>query len=256
VIRLANCAAVTDVWQPAVLAVLNRVDNGRFGFRDGQPPARAVAGARTTRLSDGPYYIAGSPKRQDVREDRQGVELRLSLQIVDLVGGLPVEGAFVEIWHCDAFGRYSGYLDNDPDQLPNIPRMVLGRYAPSDSGLSLRGYELTDPDGRVEFVTIYPGAYTPRTRHIHVKVRRPGMRVLTTELYFPPEIDAVVLAQPPYNRRGARFTNQNDLEIYRSKGASGCWPRMMRDGSGYLAELALRVERAAVRPQSSSRTHN
>jgi protocatechuate 3,4-dioxygenase beta subunit len=34
---------------------------------------------------------------------------------------------------------------------------------------------------------VYPGLYTGRTRHIHVKVQPPGGPTLTTQLYFPGE---------------------------------------------------------------------
>jgi protocatechuate 3,4-dioxygenase beta subunit len=32
---------------------------------------------------------------------------------------------------------------------------------------------------------VVPGLYPGRTRHIHVKVQRPGGSILTTQLYFP-----------------------------------------------------------------------
>ena len=39
--------------------------------------------------------------------------------------------------------------------------------------------------GRYRLDTIVPGLYPGRTKHIHVKVQRPGGAVLTTQLFFP-----------------------------------------------------------------------
>ena len=35
----------------------------------------------------------------------------------------------------------------------------------------LRGYQLTNQDGVVHFLTVYPGWYSGRTVHVHVRVR-------------------------------------------------------------------------------------
>jgi protocatechuate 3,4-dioxygenase beta subunit len=73
----------------------------------------------------------------------------------------PVRGAKLEFWQADARGQY----DTD--------------------GYRLRGHQFTDAVGRYRLDTIVPGLYTGRTKHIHVKVQRPGGRVLTTQLFFP-----------------------------------------------------------------------
>jgi protocatechuate 3,4-dioxygenase beta subunit len=75
----------------------------------------------------------------------------------------PVGRALIDVWQCDESGDY----DND--------------------GYRLRGHQLTDAQGRWRLTTVVPGLYAGRTRHIHVKVQRPGAPVLTTQLYFPGE---------------------------------------------------------------------
>jgi protocatechuate 3,4-dioxygenase beta subunit len=72
-------------------------------------------------------------------------------------------GALLDFWHADDRGEY----DN--------------------TGYRLRGHQLADAQGRYHLTTIVPGVYTGRTRHIHVRVRASGGRVLTTQLYFPGE---------------------------------------------------------------------
>ena len=50
-----------------------------------------------------------------------------------------------------------------------------------------RFFAVTDAEGRYRLETNLPPPYMGRPRHIHVKLQRPGGRVLTTQLYFPGE---------------------------------------------------------------------
>ena len=80
--------------------------------------------------------------RQDVREDRVGVQLNLKLRIIRNSNcETHAKCACVNIWHCDKDGNYSGY------NLPNNPGQAGKTY--------LRGYQYTDVNGEVEFVTIF-----------------------------------------------------------------------------------------------------
>lgn len=146
----------------------------------------------------GPFFIDVGLARSDVREDREGVVLRLGLQLVDADGCTPIRDAVVNIWHTDALGGYSGF--------PNQP---LGRDTTGQT--FLRGFQVTDADGRVEFRTIYPGWYTGRTVHIHVRIHLDATTVLVTQLYFDQSITDVVHAALPYVVRGAAdTTNEED----------------------------------------------
>ena len=62
---------------------------------------------------------------------------------------------------------------------------VLGTAGAGARGYTLRGYVLTDAEGRFTIQTIVPGEYPGRTEHIHVKVTPPGGSTLTTQLFFP-----------------------------------------------------------------------
>jgi protocatechuate 3,4-dioxygenase beta subunit len=75
----------------------------------------------------------------------------------------PIPGALVDVWQADDRGEY----DN--------------------AGFRLRGHLFADEQGRYRLETIVPGAYSGRTRHIHVRVQAPNQPVLTTQLYFPGE---------------------------------------------------------------------
>lgn len=94
--------------------------------------------------------------RNDVRESKTGVQLNLKLKIVGAGNCEPMQNVRVNIWHCDKDGLYSGY-----DQTNNK----------GQAGLTyLRGYQITDANGIVNFVTIFPGWYTGRICHIHFQV--------------------------------------------------------------------------------------
>ena len=94
------------------------------------------------------------------------------------INGCPLEGALVDVWQANHFGRYSHGAD------PNT--------APLDPNFQGWGLMTTDADGRYGFKTIKPGAYPLsflggdgwRCRHIHFQVSRPGAEPLTTQMYF------------------------------------------------------------------------
>ena len=76
--------------------------------------------------------------RSDIREDRDGATLRLGVRVRDADECKPIENAVVDIWHCDAEGSYS----------------ARGR-----GENYLRGVQVTNGEGIVEFTTVYPGWY-------------------------------------------------------------------------------------------------
>ena len=63
----------------------------------------------TPEETEGPYYFDVDSIRSDIREDRDGVLLRLALRVRDAKSCEPIENAVVDIWHCDALGSYSGF---------------------------------------------------------------------------------------------------------------------------------------------------
>jgi protocatechuate 3,4-dioxygenase beta subunit len=74
-----------------------------------------------------------------------------------------------------------------------VPHALLDFWHTDDegdydlAGFRFRGHQLSDGAGSYRLETIVPGAYSGRTRHIHVRVQAPGGRLLTTQLYFPGE---------------------------------------------------------------------
>ena len=140
------------------------------------PGAVTAAAAPTAAQPRGPFYPDRVPLDKDndlVRvEGRDGTAAG---EITDLQGrvldpnGEPVDGALVEIWQCDANGRYIHRLDD--------------RRIPRDPNFQGYGRFETTADGRYGFRTIKPVPYPGRAPHIHVAVRVPGSRPLITQMY-------------------------------------------------------------------------
>ena len=133
----------------------------------------AASCAVTPEETAGPYYFDADRIRSDIREDREGARLRLALRVRDAASCSPIADAVVDIWHADAGGAYSGF-----DGARGGARRGAGGMAQSETRY-LRGAQVTNADGIVEFTTIYPGWYPGRTVHIHARstsTRRPSSR--------------------------------------------------------------------------------
>ena len=160
----------------------------------------AASCAVTPQQTEGPYYFDADKIRRDIREDREGTPLRLALRVRDAGSCEPLRDAVVDIWHADAGGAYSGFDGGGG-----------GGGGPGGGGGGaqtasryLRGAQVTNGEGVVEFTTIYPGWYPGRTVHIHVKVHLDAQTVLTTQLYFEDALSDRVYAAQPYAARGRR----------------------------------------------------
>jgi len=137
-------------------------------------PARAAGQVATPQQTEGPFYPTSFPADMDsdlvqVRGQQaraMGTVLHLEGRVLDL-DGKPVDGALVEIWQCDAQGRYHHPAER-------------GRADPAFQGF---GRVSTDAQGRYRFRTIRPAPYSGRTPHIHRKVRLGKHEQLTTQLY-------------------------------------------------------------------------
>jgi protocatechuate 3,4-dioxygenase beta subunit len=194
----------------------------------------------TATMTEGPYYVDEALVRRDIRDGRPGVETLLRLKIADSKTCEAVPGALVDIWHCDAEGNYSASPALGTEQ-----RTSDGHLKPINDDRFLRGRQVANVDGIVEFVTIYPGWYRGRTPHIHMKVRVGEREVATSQMFFAKELSAEIYAAPPYVTKGAAdTTNDNDHVLYSARGGDGAWPKMVRDGERLVGTLTVGVARA------------
>ncbi len=186
----------------------------------------------TPEETEGPYYFDVDSIRSDIREDRQGVPLRLAIRIRDRACE-PLENAAVDIWHCDANGTYSGF--ESASQGGPGGGGPGGGSGPTDEETYLRGAQVTDAGGIVQFTTVYPGWYPGRTVHIHAKVHVNKQTVLTTQLYFDEGVTEQVYEREPYNANSGRDTLNEGDSIFDEALLLDLRP----EGKGYLGLISF-----------------
>jgi protocatechuate 3,4-dioxygenase, beta subunit len=121
----------------------------------------------------------------------------------------PVPNTLVEIWQCNAAGRYNHVVDQHP--------------APLDPNFTGAGRVVTDDKGYYRFTTIKPGAYPWRNHpnawrpaHIHLSlIGHTVLQRLVTQMYFPN--DPLFPFDPIFNsvtdeKARARMVSTFDLE--------------------------------------------
>lgn len=142
------------------------------------PKGGAAVCVLTPEQTSGPCNVK-SPLRSQVDEGRPGLSLKLVTEVVQMPDCAALEGFTVEIWHCDARGFYSGYSE----AMVRAPFETLafiianqenGSIPPTEAEMFMRGGQVTDENGLVEFDTIFPDRYDPRVTHIHAKVSHDG----------------------------------------------------------------------------------
>ncbi len=141
----------------------------------------------------------------------------------------------MDIWHCDAQGVYSDVMDSDFN--------TVGKKF-------LRGYQVSDKNGSVRFITIYPGWYPGRTVHIHFKIRTDSKYTrpheFTSQFYFDDSItDSVYAQHQAYIRRGSYLTRarNEDDSIFR-KGGEQLMLKLAKTDEGYAATFDVGLEMA------------
>ncbi len=140
--------------------------------------------------------------------------------------GRAVPHTLVELWQCNAAGRYRHAQDDHP--------------APVDPNFSGAGRTVTDEQGRYRFVTIKPGAYPWRNHHnawrpAHIHFSLFGTSFLTrlvTQMYFPNDpllaYDPIAQSIPDEPAR-QRLVAQFDLDLTEPEWALGyCFDIVLR----------------------------
>jgi protocatechuate 3,4-dioxygenase beta subunit len=192
----------------------------------------------TPEETEGPYYFDVDRIRSDIREDREGTLLRLALRVRNAKSCKPIENAVIDVWHCDALGSYSGFESGGGGQPPGGPGG--GNSGPTDDKTYLRGAQVTNADGIVEFKTVYPGWYPGRTVHIHAKVHLDNKTVLTTQLFFDEDVNSAAYSREPYSRHTGRNLLNDADNIFDER----LLTTTRRDGSGYLSIMTFDVQSA------------
>ena len=156
-----------------------------------------------------------------------GQLIQIQARVVD-EDGAPVPGAMVEIWHCNAAGKY--IHPNDEHDAPADPNFYgAARLLTGDSGL-------------IELRTIKPAAYPVpgtggwwRPPHVHFSVwGRVWLSRLVTQMFFPGE---------PLNERDAILNAVRDPEA-----RSRCIARLVPKENVLVYEYQLVVRGRKASP--------
>jgi protocatechuate 3,4-dioxygenase beta subunit len=190
-------------------------------------------------MTIGPYFVDEQLNRSDIRTEpsdnsvKEGVPLTLAIGVFDVANNscTPLTDAQVDIWHCDALGVYSGVSDQGFD--------TTGQQF-------LRGYQLTDGTGKVQFLTIYPGWYSGRAVHIHFTIRTKAADgqdyQFTSQFFFDDALTDQVHAQEPYASKGQRDTRNDDDNIYMNGGDQLLLNMEGNDTNGYTTTINIGLD--------------
>jgi protocatechuate 3,4-dioxygenase, beta subunit len=147
----------------------------------GSPPSAAATLPPTPQQTAGPFYPLSLPQDSDNdlihvsgrAEPAKGIVTQITSRILD-PNGQPVSGARVEIWQCDANGRYPYVKDG-------------GGGRPRDENFQGYGTATTDATGGYQFQTVKPVPYPGRTPHIHFAISGRGFERFVTQMYVAGE---------------------------------------------------------------------
>lgn len=149
----------------------------------------------------GPFPIKTPAElaRQNIIGNRSGVALLITLTVQDQSDDCnPMEGVYVDLWHCDADGNYSQYGGTQMQQTDYSNENFL------------RGRQTTDANGQVSFISIFPGWYSGRAPHIHIEVLDANENsIRVTQIAFPKDVCDTVYSSSGY-RGQADTQNAND----------------------------------------------
>ncbi len=132
----------------------------------------------------GPVYGHSDVKTEEADLTKQhaaeplGERIIVKGRVLD-ESGRAVPNTLIEIWQCNAAGRYIHQVDQHP--------------APLDPNFTGAGRVVTDANGGYRYTTIKPGAYPWRNHpnawrpaHIHISLFGPSFLTrLVTQMYFP-----------------------------------------------------------------------
>ncbi|EJM78059.1 intradiol ring-cleavage dioxygenase [Pseudomonas sp. GM60] len=208
----------------------------------------------------GPYFRNPKLIRRNISEGLDGIPLVLRLTIIDAMTREPVNGAIVDIWHCNARGAYSGWSKVNPDKEVDVGD--IGAVPRTDDDTYLRGGQFTDQKGIVRFTTIYPGFYAGRALHIHVAIRvTAGNNYLEErhvawvgQLYFPEVASRSVLNAREYSGRTVTALTNDEDYFYTSMGGAASTLNVHTLGrdskeDGFFGQMTIGIDTFAISSQ-------
>lgn len=224
-----------------LMALAGSVGAGRLLAQDAAPSATGAGSCRLISQDvTGPFHTEHYLEHSNLMGGQNGVPLTINFTVKDVLTCNPLPGAKVLIWHANNEGHYSG-----------VENLMLSADGTAQEGVIdlrdetfCRGMQTSDEQGRVQFVTSFPGWYFPRTTHIHLKVYPPGFgEEATTQLYLHNENCDEVYATKHYRHRGPNPTRRNpgDESGIFSYDEGDLWLNIKKEGGGYTTAHELGV---------------
>lgn len=184
----------------------------------------------------GPYPLDLSSNqamfRPAINESKTGIPLTVTYTLVNLTNNCaPIPNVRVDVWHCDKDGFYSGY--NQPGG------NTIGQTF-------CRGIQMTDANGQVTFMTIYPGWYNGRITHIHFEMYISSVLKATSQMAFPDALNRSVYATPLYAGHGQNTSVANNMAdmVFGNSATDLSYQLAAISGdatTGYTASLAVGI---------------
>jgi protocatechuate 3,4-dioxygenase beta subunit len=155
----------------------------------------------TPPVPEGPFYKDEKLNRIDITETKKGTPIEYIFKVED-EHCKPIQGAIVDIWQCDNEGIYSDFKQEN-----------------TINETWLRGYQITDELGMCRFKSIFPGWYNGRITHVHAKVHVNNKTVLTTNFFFPKEMENEIYQTNAalYSKGINPITFVQDIELHVDK---------------------------------------
>lgn len=179
----------------------------------------------------GPFYVPGAPEREygeAMAEEPAGVPAWVHGRVLS-EDSSPIAGAELDVWQNGDDGLYAV-------QSPEAEEDHLrGRFASREDGsyafLAVRPVPYTIPsDGPVGRMLDATARHPWRPAHIHIIVRAPGHRTLTTHIFYADseylDSDAVFAVKPSLLRR---FEPRAADDPERPDGVEGEWFSVQND---------------------------
>lgn len=247
----------------------------------------------TPEVTQGPYHVLGEIVRQNMTEGQAGVPLEISIDFIDVTTCEPVKNYWIDMWQCNSTGQYAHYGaitvggGGDFPSGPDPATTTLGPYSgvddpavadflntPTvDNDTFLRAIYPTDERGHLRAYTVFPGWYSGRAQHFHIKVYAEGYiaengtfvanssATHTGQFFFDADTLDAVRRTNPYNTNlipwNESVANEND-QWYPYQSATGYDAEMAitwlghRLEDGLIGSITVAVNTSFASPELST----
>lgn len=172
----------------------------------------------TDSFTIGPCYFDVTDSQDDISEAQAGVPMTLALKLVDAQCS-PIAGAQIEVWWCDALGRYSGDNTDSTGAVSSFNRSYCtGNDTDALAARWFRGIKTTDTNGNVYFKACFPGWYGGRTTHIHFRIVHNGSQQLVSQFCFEDALCNDIYQNHSDYTGQAKDTSNSTDSVFRASG--------------------------------------